>query len=153
MLKAGKVSAVILALAYPVVEASQPAFADGPANQALRWDQAECLRTHADDYLESNTFPSLLYVGLCSEQKFAPTSSEIAEATSRNSALDPAGMPRLIAGPAIPLQPKWALLVLTKPQLLCLKSQFDKVAKPETTLLSDGTKVRVAVLDFSVCPQ
>ena len=127
-----------------------PAEADGSQDQALRWEQATCLSKYADAYLEVNDFPSMLFVGLCPEN-FKPNSSYLAE-KDQNSALDPSGLPRLVAGPRVPIEPRSAVVVLTREQLLCLKNAFGKVAKPDTTVLSDGQMIDVAVLDFSSCP-
>ena len=127
-----------------------PANAEGSQDQALRWDQAECLSKNADAYLEANDFPSMLFVGLC-PKNFKPTSKDLAE-EDQNSALDPSGLPRLVVGPRVPIKPRSAVVVLTRAQLLCLKSAFNKVAKPDKTILSDGQEIEVAVLDFSSCP-
>jgi hypothetical protein len=142
---------VYLPLIFAAAFGGGPAKADGVQEQALRWEQAECLRDNAASYLEANDFPSMLFIGLCPENP-KPTAAELAE-YSQNSALDLSSLPRLISGPRVPLDPHTAVVVLTRAQLLCLQNQFDSVAKPETTILSGGRKIRVAVLDFSICRQ
>ncbi|WP_210402316.1 hypothetical protein [Thioclava sp. DLFJ4-1] len=144
----------ILAVAGIALASTGAAYAqssgEGPA---LRWDQAECLRDHATDYLEQRAFPSILFVGFCKDGVFDPTAAEIAQGTSRNSAIDSEGLPRLQSGAVIPANPKAAVLVLTRAQLECLRDSFDSVARKQVAKLDETTEIPVAELDFSGCPQ
>ncbi|PFG64469.1 hypothetical protein AXZ77_3109 [Thioclava sp. ES.031] len=144
----------ILAAAGIALASTGAAFAQSSAeNPALRWDQAECLRDHATDYFERHDFPSILFVGFCEDGIFDPSAAEIAKGTSRNSAIDSEGLPRLKSGAVIPANPKAAVLVLTRAQLECLHDEFDRVARKQVAKLDETTEIPVAELDFSGCPQ
>lgn len=136
-------------------------------NPMILYDQAECLRDHAEEYLAFVDGYTLVFPGFCEDELYNPTPAQVAEGTSQNSGASIAGSSIIdltTEDPARAAQlekllanTKATALLVTPEMVRCLKNRFEAVSNKLTverklTIERDEKEyVDLAELIFDVC--
>lgn len=137
---------------------SSPALAGNPL---LLLEQAECLRDNAEEYSAFVAGPTLIFPGFCEEGNFNPTPSEVASATSQNSAYAGIGASTIDFGDVDPAMAervvklsgntKASMMVMSPEMLNCLSERFDEITKTWQFDTDASNKVNIAELLVERC--
>ena len=116
-----------------------------PEFPVLRKQQAECLANAADTYIKNGRASLPLHVGLCPK---IPGPREMARLSTRNALMNPG----FEAGPLVPEDDKDAVVVLTRPQLECVRDHYDDIADEFDYVMPAGQNLKLVELMFDLCP-
>lgn len=120
----------------------------------LYYDQAACIREHVGRYLDFVDGPTLIFPGFCRDQKFDPSPSEVAAATSRNAFGQSTILFRgTIDGVPveIPTNERATALVMTGDQIRCLGEKFMDVIDEQDIQGPNDTTVTLAAFHYDRC--
>lgn len=112
----------------------------------LRAEQAECLSAKADDYIAAGRASRPLPVGHCPE---VPSPRELARLSTKNALMNPSVD---AAGPLVPADPAEAMVILSRPQLECVRDHYEAIARPFDHDTAEGQVLRVVELRLDLCP-
>lgn len=112
----------------------------------LRAEQAECLSDRADAYIAAGRASRPLPVGHCPD---LPSPRELARLSTKNALMNPSVD---AAGPLVPADPTEAMVILSRPQLECVRDHYDDIARPFDHDPGDGQVLRVVELQLDLCP-
>lgn len=130
-------------------------------NPMILYRQAECMRDHAEDYLDFVDGFTLVFPGFCEDGLYNPSPAEVAKGTSKNSSGSVAGSSIIDFTTddratheqlsKLSENAKAAAILVTPEMVSCLKDRFDHVSLKRTFRTVDEKEVDVAELIFDLC--